>query len=52
MSCDEKSCHYRASSGYSRPTVTVEKRMKMGVFSPTVDKKLAFWRAISIAHAA
>jgi hypothetical protein len=33
----------RASSGNSRPGVTVENRMKIGVFSPTLDKKLAFW---------
>ena len=32
----------RASSGYSRPTVTVEKRTKAGVFSPTAERKLAF----------
>lgn len=33
----------RASSGNSRPRVTVENLTKTGVFSPTDDKKLAFW---------
>lgn len=33
----------RASSGYSRPRVTVENRTKTGVFSPTVDRKFAFY---------
>lgn len=39
----------RASSGYSRPTVTVEKRMKMGVFSPTLERKLAFYHMLRLS---
>jgi hypothetical protein len=41
----------RASSGNSRPTVTVEKRTNTGVFSPTVERKFAFVRpATSLVH--
>lgn len=41
---------FRASSGNSRPGVTVEKRTKAGVFSPTLDKKLAFYSNINIVR--